>query len=308
VAELPETANAAIYALDDTVVATAGDPASSADLAFLEAISFDDEIIGYARVTLDASFNETHFGVSALLVALAAIALLSGAAALVGLERPRPRHPQPHHEPAPTMEAAAPLYFLAVNLYNQISMTRQQRAPLLASAYARSDDVCRLYGGSAAHLSGTGLLITFGGGYEEDRGFKAVCAALLLAEVLSALSLSDDAGTPAPQPVFRFGMHRFAPALGEQAEHGDAVNDAVLLSAVAGDGCLAISQDVFASLERPERLDWTPCRNALLQQLATTGPEAALVFEVQAAYQTLLAQQAELLNAQPVSTSSESTF
>jgi len=98
----------------------------------------------------------------------------------------------------------------------------------------------------------------------------------------------------------------------------DAVRDGVLLSATARDQTLVVTEEVFAHLDRPERLLFEEQNNPALSALMTTSRRCFLINGVVDSYQILIERQSELLLAQDMqsqevsaqenSTSRESTF
>lgn len=189
------------------------------------------------------------------------------------------------------------LYLLVVNLFNQLALDAADRDARIAHIEAIAEQVAGLYGARLLELPGTGVLLAFEAGSHTDRCFEVICAALLLAQALTDSAMSNDSETATLAGAHRFGLHRGDPP-DEAAELIDleAVSDAVLLSATARNSTLVVSEQVFADLDRAERLLFEDQRNLALGALETTGEHCFLVHGVTDSYQVLIERQAELLN------------
>ena len=104
-----------------------------------------------------------------------------------------------------------------------------------------------------------------------------------------------------PRIRFRFGLHvgPICKTLDELLSTDNA-RDAVLLSALASDGHLAVSEDVMASITGNERIIGQIKDNPAAISLLSTSRRYHLVEGVASAYQSLIERQAELIIAQAV--------
>jgi hypothetical protein len=109
---------------------------------------------------------------------------------------------------------------------------------------------------------------------------------------------------------FRFGVHLTTRTDDTPTDvNSDAVQDTVVLSAVAPEGSIAASHDAFERLPRPERFIVEEQTNPILRTLATTAHDSCVIVSAVAdAYGAALDHQAELLRAQEDSTSTPSTL
>jgi hypothetical protein len=135
---------------------------------------------------------------------------------------------------------------------------------------------------------------------QEDRAFQVVCAGFALARLLR-----DEA----PFGVYRLGLHLVSRPGDEPlpVDH-PAVKDVALLSALARDNTLAISETMSDALENPERLVAKPMANVLLEELTTSGPDCQLVTDLASTEKTSVLQLVDSLKTQRDSIASESTF
>ena len=310
---LPEVAGIGVYTIDDAPIAIVGNAADGPDLvAFTAAVTVDDTIAAYVRVALFRAAFRTTIGAVPLrawawwlggFLATAALGLACspGAARLTRGSGDRatgvgPADASDAAEPGLTSPAQpGHVYVLVVNLFNQISLPPEQKTVALDGALTRAAQIANLYAGRTELLSGTGLLMAFDDTRAEERGFEVVCAALLTSRVLADLNHAHFQNAR-PELVFRYSLHR-APFRAEQStlKEAEEVRDAVMLSAMAPDGNIAVSAEVFDGLARPGRLSMAVVSHPALAALATTGDTCHIVTAVADSYQALLDRQAELL-------------
>jgi class 3 adenylate cyclase len=220
-------------------------------------------------------------------------------------------------EPALGMDESSidrrrPLYLVVVNLFNQISLSHDERSEVLERCEALLDRVCRLYGGRHERLPGTGLVIVLDALSESgDHAFQAICAALLATRVFEDLNL-ERRRNGAVQLALRIGVERIVDD-GEapDADMADAaprdrtltgnfpetVNRAVTLSALARERTIAIGDAVHGACSEPARLVTRPLQSPVLR--ATGGGSAWLVEDLAESYSGLLDRQAQLLLSSP---------
>jgi len=310
---LPEVSCVSITTVDKQLLALAcNQPDTRNGITFKKPISFENVVAGYVEVTLSEEAFRVPISRQVVLPGLVGLALSLLAIGLVGFAPSRltGREPQTYDD-TPVQEhfEESPVYLLVVNLFNQISISQSVRQEILDSAEQQARQVANVYGARVEHLPGTGLILVFDAAKDEDRCFQVLCAALLVQNLLSALSL-ESVVHALPRLKFRFGLHLCSSqaflAFGESGEArleglmtSDQVNDAVLLSAVATDDSLAASADVFDLLEEPERVIAEQIELPILNSLATATPGCCYVVqEVAPPYQPLLDGQADLMLAQ----------
>jgi uncharacterized membrane protein affecting hemolysin expression len=253
-ARLDAVTTAAVYSADNRLMAAADDAAESpAELevrtpstVFVEQVTLQDSIVGYARVALDRGAFVPVGRAVPLLAALAASLAALGLASLIGMRlrwrlatwRRRleaglghrasarddlvalgelldppvtaPASPAPEQEEgaAEPVDPRRPLYVVVVNLFNQITLSNAERSAVLDECEALLDRVCRLYGGRHEPLPGTGLLIVLDALSESgDHAFQAICAALLAARVFEDLN-HDRRREGQVQLALRIGVER----------------------------------------------------------------------------------------------------
>jgi hypothetical protein len=87
-----------------------------------------------------------------------------------------------------------------------------------------------------------------------------------------------------------------------------AVADVTLLSALARDHTLVLSETLAGSIEGRERMVARTMTNLMLSELTTCGPGAEMVTELATDEQLALIQRVEALKTQRDASESESTF
>lgn len=316
--ELPELASVTIITVDDRIVANAGPRPTANDVMFNHAVEFDGAVAGYVQVAIAPdAFSETGFATTYLLLPALIGALLAAAAGyLVGLrldvapeaETATDESADEAAEPVPTTTE----WLLTVNLFNLIALPSTERAAVLADVKRRSALVARPHAARSVELPNTGILLTFTDVVPEadpEQCFKVICAALLLAEMLDELNEARHAAAR-PELKFRFGIHVATHATDAPAEaNADAIQDTLILSAVAPEGSIAVSREAFERLPRPERFVAEDLGNPILKTLMTSAHDRCVIVSAAAdAYGAALDRQSELLRAQEDSISTPSTF
>lgn len=319
-ADLPQVTGVASYTLDNQLLATTGELTGP---EYVHAVSADGNVIGYVRVSLErdafAEHNPARTVATLLTVLLLPFAVAMGwslaqpgrrealRARLQGLSQQWPRRSpaEPVERPTDTPAPAPALadivhYLLAVNLYNQLSLARNEREFELSLCMELAEDVAALYQGQVVGMPGLGAVVSFDHSDDPDRPFQILCAAFVLASLLR-----DE--TP-------FGTYRLGLSLTERPAdqplplEDDAVADAALLSALAKDTSLALSGPFAAALDDLERIVIKPLLNPLLDELATSKDGCCLVTELAPPFASRVMEQAEALRSQREPISSPSTF
>lgn len=325
-----EVAGVATYTVDDQLLTLNGVMEGP---QYAKSIEIEGMVVGHVRVALDPRAFDA--GITApenrsLVMTLTAIIVLAaglGTAVLGSVLREwragrlvfrapdlgaRLRRAEPREaladadlDEAPEPVAAEPPpairhYLLGVNLYNQLSLKGVEREFELSLCTELAEAIALEYQGQVVSLPGLGALIDFDHTDEEDRAFRIVCAGFALSRLLR-----DEA----PFGVYRLGLH-LVTRPGDEPLPLDhpAVRDVALLSALARDNTLAISETMAAALEQPERLIAKPMANVLLEELATSGPGCQLVTDLETDEKTRVLQLVDTLKTQRDAITSESTF
>jgi hypothetical protein len=311
--ELPELESVTIVTVDDRIVANAGSRPLADTPLYTHSIEFDGAVAGYVQIAVSPSaFSASGFAtayfllpalISALLAAVAGYLLGLRLEAVPDLDAVEDEVEDSEPAPEPTVE-----WLLAVNLLNLMALPTAERSAVLADVRRRATLVARQHGALARDLSNVGVLLTFVHD-DPDQCFKVLCAALLLADSLEQLNETRHVAAR-PELKFRFGAH-VVPRTGDTSEpNSDAVQDTVVLSAVAPEGSIAASREAFGRLQRPERFIAEDQSNPILRTLATASHDGCVIVSAVAdAYGAALDQHAERLRAQEAdSTSTPSTF
>lgn len=311
--ELPEIESVTIVTVDDRIVANAGTRPLADTPLFTHDIEFEGVVAGSVQIAIDAdAFSASGFSAAYLWLPALIGALLSAVAGyLLGLrldavpELELPSESEEQQSPDEITE-----WLLAVNLLNLMAVPSKERADVLAEVRRRATRVARQHGAVASDLSNIGALLVFPDrDSEPDQCFKVLCAALLLAESLDNFNEALHIAAR-PEMKFRFGVHVTSRSGGAGTEpNSDAVQDTVVLSAVAPEGSIAASHDAFGRLSRPERFVVEEQTNPILRTLTTAAHDSCLIVSaVSDAYGAALDHQAELLRSQEDSTSTPSTL
>lgn len=328
--ELDAVAAVATYTVDDQLLTLTGIMEGP---QYSESISIDGTVVGHVRIALDpAAF---HSGITtpenrSLVTTLTAFIILGsafGAAALAQLFREwragrlvfrapnlgeRMRYLRTQDAPAP--ETAEPAeaavedvppptvlhFLLGVNLYNQLSLKGVEREFELSLCAELAEAVALEYQGQVVSLPGLGALVDFDDTDQDDRAFQIVCASFALSRLLR-----DEA----PFGIYRLGLHLVS-RVGDEPLPVDhpAVRDVALLSALARDNTLAISQSMVQAIDQPDRMVAKPMANVLLEELSTSGPDCQLVTDLAGPDKAQVLQLVDSLKTQRDSIASESTF
>jgi hypothetical protein len=204
-------------------------------------------------------------------------------------------------------------HLVAVNLYNQISMTPDAREAELQHAQAIAGRVASLYLGNVRPLPGTGLLLHFPPSDDRDRPLQVLCATFVLAELLAEYEVGD-VGT------YRLGLHTIGLTVDDEFEaHAAQIADVALLSALAKHMTVAVSATFPIETLRHNQVQRHALEHPLLDELATIA-SAHLVTGLSPPQQALVTQQVARLSDhsldhssnhsldQEDATASESTF
>ena len=310
---LPEVNGASIHGIDNEPLALSGDVRRGR--SFPAQVVHNGESIGLVRIHIDPEAFQA--GPSAGIVALTllwmcavpALILFAGrltsASAMAGIRRAA--RMRDGEEEAPLVIIPEPpepetWCLIGVNLFNQLSLTREQSSRELHLARDIAHRVAGLYGGIVKDLPGTGLLLGFGPADSDDRTFHVVCAAFILSRLLAD---ADSFGR------YRLGVHTVI--LDPDAilvTDDDAVRDTAVLSALAKDNGIVLSDAFHRLLPYSQRLVSEPMRHPLLDELTTIGGGAHLARSLAEPHGELVDQLLAGLESQAdePSTARESTF
>ncbi len=317
VTALPAVTGASVHGMDNEPLALSGD--LNGGRTFSEQVVGNGRSLGVLRIHVDEARFDAGLSFSLLLASLLWIGLVplvvlgasqitltaldfrSSRAAAAETAEILAALPEPDPEPC---------YLIAVNLFNQLSLTPDQCAQELSLARMTAERVAALHHGEVLDLPGTGLLLTFGSSHSDDRPFHVLCAAFALCQLLAdAESLGR----------YRLGVH----ALTLEPEEtltvsSDPVKDAAILSALAKDNTIIASTAVVEQVPYQQRLLLEDVRHPLLEELETIAGGAVLAKALAPPHDDLIAQQLLELKGEALdgaqsersgpSTASESTF
>lgn len=286
-AGVPRVAGVAIYTLENELLAISG--TLSDGTQHTHPVVLDDMLLGFARVSLaqpGTAPDWTRVGLSAL--ALLAVPLISAFWSYRMRNRRTPAPARPGTDTRRVFEATTH-HLLVGNLHNQFGLNRAEREQVAARALAVARQVDEIYNSGSEHLPGTGLLLAFPSGAEDDRAFEAVCAGFLLAKCLRESAAPGD---------YRFGLHTLQLDPGESlADHRATVEDTALLAAVGRSGAIIASESFFDALTDPGRLDAELFSHPMLKDLGTSGDQCHLITGLGEAHEMVVVSQAGRLFA-----------
>ena len=287
-----EVVGFSLYTVDDRVLVFAGRDANDAGTEhYTRAVTADDTVAGYARVVLDR--ERFRPSVAELISVSAPFWLLALAASIglvvVGRRMALSSNARAAGRARGEVRAA---FVLVINLFDQ-NVQREEKGAVLGLALERADQLANIYGGNAEPLPSTGILLVFDDTGSSDRCFEVICAALLTARVIELTNFRRAARS---RPTFRFGLHRCGePGADVTVGESEEVREALLLSALAPDGKLAVSEEVFARIDRPDKLAADIVARRAMDTLAGTSLSGyRLVHAALGSYGTVIERQAQL--------------
>lgn len=318
-ADTAEIRGVASYTSDDQILASTGDLRRP---HYSRPVAVDDAMVGYVRVAVDpAAFHSEHrlrwaaWFSAALLAALTATtsaAFLSAwrSGRFDSLRAARRRAHTLNGRsadqdasdatslPAPVSDVSH--FLLAVNFYNQLTLPSSEREFEQSLCVELAESVANIYHGQVVTLPGVGILVDLDHTDDPDRPTQIVCAAFVLARLLHDES---------PFGTYRLGLNLTVRAADQPLPlDDDAVADAALLSALAKDLTLAVSQPFAAALGEGQCVATQPLVNPLLDELTTSNAGCHLITRLEGHLVALVEQQIARLRGQRDATSSPSTF
>lgn len=320
-AALEEVSGASIHSLGNEPLALSGDVRRGR--VFTEQVINNGQSVGVVRIHIDearfgGSFPWAFLLAGVIWVGLVPLVVLGASQiSLSNLDfRPARSNPPDAHA-APTVivpePEPEPCYLIAVNLFNQLSLSPERCARELDLARMTTERIAALYHGEVADLPGTGLLVSFDTSHSDDRPFHVLCAAFALSQLLA---------DPGSEGRYRLGVHTLMlgpdEALNPKSEE---VKDTAVLSALAKDNTIIASNAIIERVPYAERVVTEPVVHPLLEDLESIGTGAHLARALMAPHDELVAQQLAELRGETdeafdadqsdrprPSTASESTF
>lgn len=316
---LQEVTGASIHSMDNEPLAISGDVRRGR--VFTEQVIGNGQSTGVVRVHIDAS----RFGgappwafllAGLIWVGLVPLVVIGGSQVslssldLRSLRQPRLEDPQPLTALPADPE---PCYLVAVNLFNQLSLSAEHRLRELEFAKMTAERIAALYHGEVFDLPGTGLLLCFDSTQSDDRPFHVLCATFALRQLLADAASSGR---------YRISVHVLTLGPDEPLNlRDDAVKDAAVLSALARDNTIIASNAIIELVPYGQRLVTRPMNHPLLEELESIGGGAHLAEALAEPHDELVAEQLAELRGDPPdladehhpdrpgpSTASESTF
>ena len=281
-AAFDEVRSITIHSVDDRLLAAAGDTGiGEGGQAWVGPITVEETVAGHVRVVLEPSRFQPSL-TDAVAVSwpawLAAFLLTVPICYLLAREGKQRQ--------APPIGS----FLLVVNLFNRTVLSYERRAAVLDEGLKIAERVVGLYGGRALEHAEAGILLAFDDSGQPDRAFEAVCGALLTQGLFEAMRRRAGGGREAP--IFRYGLS-VAPwyAGAEELAEAAQTRDAILLSALAPSGELAIGNAAHRAIERPDRLELAPLDTVATQTLSVTLAPCRIVRGAAGAYRTVLDEQ-----------------
>ena len=319
VTALPAVRGASVHGMDNEPLALSGE--LNGGRTFSEQVVGNGRSLGVLRIHIDEARFDTGLSFSFLLASLAWVALaplvVLGASQipLAALDfrasRSAPEEPAELLATLPEPDPE-PCYLVALNLFNQLSLTPDQCSRELSFARMTAERVAALHHGEVLELPGTGLLLAFDGGHSDDRPFHVLCAAFALCQLLAE---AESLGR------YRLGVHMLTLEPEEDLSvSSDPVKDAAILSALAKDNTIIASAALVEQVPYQQRLVLEQSQHPLLEELETIGGGALLARALAPPHDDLIAQQLLELKGEATdgsedqsersgpSTASESTF
>ena len=266
----------AIYRLDGSLLAIAGEVGLG--VPFTEEIVSEGELVGLARVTLDAPTAAVDWQRVALTLAgIIGLPLLVAWASHITAARVRRK------ERAAKTEAH---YLLAATLRSGLPPDSDTHRQALNQGMRLAKQVGTLYRAECRLLPGEGLLMAFRpGSVSRDRAFRTLCAAFLLADSLIQL----------PEPAeWTLGVQSIPAEETDTAKPASGF-DAALLASLAGAGTIAVSDAFLADVREPSRIRTEPLAHPTLRNLMAEDKTCHVVTGLAPAIKVLVDHQVDRL-------------
>ena len=276
VAAVDGVSGVAMYRLDGSLLAVAGE--TGLGVPFTQEIVFDGQLMGLARVTLDApattvDWNRVGLTVAGVVGLPLLVAWASHIPAIRGRRKERVAGKEAH-------------YLLAATLRSGLPPDSDVQRRALNEGLRLARQVGTLYRAECRLLPGEGLLMVFRpSAAGRDRAFRTLCAAFLLADGLIRL--------PGPSD-WSVGVQSTAFEDTDIAEPA-AVDDAALLASLAGPGIIAVSDAFLADVRDPGRIRAEPLAHPMLHKLVAEDKTCHVVTGLAPAIKVLVDHQVDRL-------------
>ena len=266
----------AMYRLDGSLLAVAGDIGPG--VPFTEEIVFDGQLVGFARITLDASNRAVDWNrVAITAVGVVGLPLLVAWASRIPAVRSRRKG---------RAARADAHYLLVATLRSGLPPDSDVQRRALNKGLRLAKQVGTLYRADCRLLPGEGVLMAFTpGAADRDRAFQTLCAAFLLADSLIRLPEPSD---------WTVGMQSTAFEETDIAKPASVV-DAALLASLAGPGIVAVSDAFLADLRDPSRIRAEPLAHPMLRKLVADDKTCHVVTGLAPAVKVLVDHQVDRL-------------
>lgn len=309
VASRAEVRHIAIRTADERLFVVAGRATTETAPTYSRPITVEDTVAGDVTVTLDPAsfpppiadiFNQSW---QFVLAGLAVTVFLFHFASRLGSSRTIARAPT-----AASRDVSPKAFVVLASLPVRSASGSAERERLLARGMAIGRRIANLYAGHAAALPGSGTVLVFPVSGSSDRCFEVVCAALLMRRLLSekaerptdpesdgtaSADVPDDASS-----AFRYGVDyaEAGVAIHGGAVKPSAVSNVALLASLAGAGELVLGQAASETLDRPDRVEIEPLRNAATEALSSgVAMPRGRVRRVAPDYDALITRQAQVI-------------
>lgn len=303
IGSLPQVAGVTIVDLGERVLANTGGAALPAPLAnhnghiASASVSRDNTVVGYVRVQLKANAfalapSWRHWLFALLWALLIPLVILGVRAWWQQAQRGEPSKVVDVQFAGALDPTTTSSFIISANLFNRLGLDADAQKTAASFALARAQQIAPLYGGIAQALDQAAVSMHFPDRGQDDAGFAALCAGMLWAECLQQAPAPDLEGSTS---AYRFGGHWLPATTAESAQAMEAEQEAQLLSAVAGNGKLAISQVMLERIERQERLELHKAEHPLHEDLNTVGNCLYQVQSIAEHYAELLSKQVQAL-------------
>ena len=317
--ERPEVGRIAIYTVDDRPFVDVGSSPVQAAPTYVRPIALEDTVLGYVRVTMDSAGFRLPL---AQLLAGSWVMWVAGVVATFAAVLSRGlfvRWYQRLFAPARRLlstrtpaVAREEVFLLVASLSHADAMASYARERVLRRSREAAERVADLYAAQVIELPDAGIAVAVNEAESADRGFEAVCAALLVRRLLDDMQRlgeleTDSRGaigggrTDGPAALFGYGLDLASRDVDSDdpelfGEDGEAVRDIAHLAVLAPPAGVVVGQSAYAVLEGPERLQVETISGGAT--LTATGMIAGyLVRDAAGEYQGILARQAEQIAA-----------
>jgi len=245
-----EVAGVVFYNATNEIVALSG--STERGEHFTASATLDDTITGYVSVVVEnQAFAPEPKTLTWLLTLIILAATPFVTLGLLQLSARGNRSLPIVSVPDPATTTPQPSFALAVNLHNQLALSRSQRHNAVADAMSMAQEVCAIHPGIAVEVPERGVILLFDQA-GVDAG-NAVCAAFLAARLLQEfetegefrfyLDITDSPGAPGELQQLSY----------QQLEEDTNIDNLMTLAALARANTVLIASTVHAALAEYEQ-------------------------------------------------------